>query len=310
MTPREPILREPDLGLLPGRGRTHRRPSGRERVVRCSGAARQDRRVGHDHLLPSGLGGAAPWRSDRGVHRTTGPWTPTEHAFLRHLERVGFDGAPRVVGEDDEGREILTFVEGDVLAAGPTWRPGTPTPWPAWAQTEACLAATGTLLRRFHDAAASFVLPEQPVWRRSGALALGVDEVVCHGDVGPHNTVYRDGAPVAFIDWDTIRPGHPLVEVGTAAWKYVPLGDDAHLARTDFASRPPLPRRLAIFARAYGVPGRDEVGAALHQAAMRSVDDLRWFPVSPAASAAALRRVADELAWLDGALHALVAELD
>ena len=271
---------------------------------------RQDRAVGDGHALPEGLGGVAAWRSGRGVHRATGPWTPTEHAFLRHLERAGFDGAPRVVGEDDAGREILTFVEGEVLAAGPTWRPGTPTPWPAWARTEACLAATGRLLRRFHDAAASFVLPARPVWRRSTALALGAGEVVCHGDIGPHNTVYRDGAPVAFIDWDTIRPGDPLVELGTAAWKYVPLGDDAYLAATDFTYRPQLPRRLAVFTQAYGVHGRDEVREALHQAALRSVDTLRYLPISPAEGAAALRRVAGELEWLDGAIGALVAELD
>lgn len=266
--------------------------------------------MGRDHQLPEGLGGVAAWRSARGVHRATGPWTPTEHAFLRHLEEAGFDGAPRVAGEDDAGREILTYVEGDVLAAGPAWRPGTPTPWPAWARTEACLAATGRLLRRFHDAAATFVPPERPVWRRSTALALGIDEAVCHGDIGPHNTVYRDGAPVAFIDWDTIRPGDPLVELGTAVWEYVPLGDDAYLAASDFPRRPPLPRRLAIFARAYGVHGRDEVRWALHQAALRSVDTLRYFPVGPAQGAEDLRRVAGELDWLESAMDALVAELD
>ena len=81
--------------------------------------------------LPQGLGGGSVWRSDRGVHRPTGPWTPTVHAFLRHLERVGFDGAPRVRGTEDMGHEILTFIEGDVLAAGPGWQPGNPTPWPS-----------------------------------------------------------------------------------------------------------------------------------------------------------------------------------
>jgi Tol biopolymer transport system component len=35
------------------------------------------------------------------------------HALLRHLESVGFEGAPRVVGFDDSGREVLTYVDGD-----------------------------------------------------------------------------------------------------------------------------------------------------------------------------------------------------
>ena len=73
--------------------------------------------------IPSGHGGAELWRSSEGVHRTTGPWTPTVQAFLVHLERVGFGGAPRLLWTDEAGREILTFVEGDVLrpdlATGP-----------------------------------------------------------------------------------------------------------------------------------------------------------------------------------------------
>ena len=46
------------------------------------------------------------------VRRGTGPWTPTVHALLRHLERVGFEGAPRVLGIDERGREVLSFVPG------------------------------------------------------------------------------------------------------------------------------------------------------------------------------------------------------
>src|SRR5262249_50614643 len=34
------------------------------------------------------------------------------HELLLHLERCGFDGAPRYLGVDDRGREILTFIEG------------------------------------------------------------------------------------------------------------------------------------------------------------------------------------------------------
>ena len=263
-----------------------------------------------ERRLPEGLGGVPAWMSDRGVHRPTGPWTPTVHALLRHLEAGGFDGAPRVVGTDDGGREVLTFIEGEVLAAGPAWRPGDPTPWPSWALTEECLVATARLLRGFHDAAATFVPSEGAVWRRYHVAALGAGEAVCHGDIGPHNTVYRGGLPVGLIDWDTIRPDDPLVEFGAAAWKYVPLGTDAYFAASDFPTRPALGRRLALFARAYGVDDRDTVRWALHQAKQRSVDATRYFPVTPAQAAAELRRVAADLEWLDAALVHLVAELD
>jgi len=203
--------------------------------------------MGGERQLPEGLGGGPVWRSDRGVHRPPGPWTPTVHAFLHHLEHVRFDGAPTVLGTDDAGREILTFIEGEVLAAGPSWRPGHSTPWPPWARTEECLFATARLLRSFHEAAATFTPPEGAVWRRHSAPVLGVGEIVCHGDIGPHNTVYRGGLPVAFIDWDTIRPDDPIIEFGAAAWKYVPLGNADYFEASDFPTQPALARRLAIF---------------------------------------------------------------
>jgi Ser/Thr protein kinase RdoA (MazF antagonist) len=232
------------------------------------------------------------------------------HAFLRHLEKVGFDGAPRPQGIDAEGREVLTFVEGDVLAAGSQWRPGMPTPWPDWAQSEECLIAAAQLLRSFHAAAATFTPPENATWRRYHVSALGPGEALCHGDIGPHNTVYRAGLPVALIDWDTIRPNDPIVEFGAAAWKYVPLGDDAYFESSDFRSRPPLAHRLALFARAYGVDDRNTVHWALHQSKQRSLDALRYFLISPAEGASELRRVASELDWLNGAANELLAELD
>ncbi len=55
------------------------------------------------------------------VVRDSGPWTPAVHALLRHLEDSGFKGAPRLVGSgfDSEGRETLTYIEGEVIDGGP-----------------------------------------------------------------------------------------------------------------------------------------------------------------------------------------------
>ena len=41
--------------------------------------------------------------------------------LLLHLESVGFDGAPRYLGTDDLGREVLTWIDGDVHSAVPAW---------------------------------------------------------------------------------------------------------------------------------------------------------------------------------------------
>jgi aminoglycoside phosphotransferase (APT) family kinase protein len=257
--------------------------------------------------LPQGHGGSELWRSDRGVHRTSGPWTPTVHAFLEHLHANGFAGAPVPLGLDADGREVLTYIDGEVLA-DPAWRPGTPTPWPAWAQSEDALVAAARLLRDLHAASAGFA-PEAPTWKQYEHRALLADEVVCHGDVGPHNTVYRDGLPVALIDWETIRPNHPLVELGIALWHYVPLGDDDYFAASGFGATPDLPHRVARFTDAYGCHDPAAVSWALQQAKQRSTDAMRYWPISAAQGAAYLRIVANDLAWLDARLADLVRDV-
>jgi hypothetical protein len=61
---------------------------------------------------------------DNVVHKRASPWTPTVHAVLRHLEESGFDGAPRALGFDNQGRERLTYLPGETI--------GDREPWPAW----------------------------------------------------------------------------------------------------------------------------------------------------------------------------------
>ena len=47
------------------------------------------------------------------VRRPVGPHTEAVDALLRHFEAVGFDGAPRALGRDERGRQVLSFVEGE-----------------------------------------------------------------------------------------------------------------------------------------------------------------------------------------------------
>jgi hypothetical protein len=76
------------------------------------------------------------------ILRAAGPWTPTVHAFLRHLEQVGYPGSPRVVGDgyDDQGREVPTYIQGRI--AHPH------------AYTDEGIFQVGQLLRALHDAIA------------------------------------------------------------------------------------------------------------------------------------------------------------
>lgn len=138
---------------------------------------------------------------------------------LRGLEVRGFEGAPRFIGADDEGRETVSFVPGDVLGS-------------ELLVTDAQLASHGRLLRRAHDALA-------------GTDVAGGAEVVCHGDAGPHNVVFRGDDAVALIDWEEAAPGERLTDVADVAWC---LLDE----RWQHGSPGAAARRIAIFCRGYG----------------------------------------------------------
>ena len=70
------------------------------------------------------------------VRRPYRPTSPATHALLRHLAIEGFGGAPRFLGVDSDGREVLSYLPGRAV---------TP-PYPAWALTDAALVSVATLL--------------------------------------------------------------------------------------------------------------------------------------------------------------------
>ena len=80
------------------------------------------------------------------VRRPQRPTSPATHALLRHLADVGFAGAPRFLGIDEQGREVLSYVAGTAV---------TP-PYPAWALTDAALVSVADLLRDYHRAVSGF----------------------------------------------------------------------------------------------------------------------------------------------------------
>jgi hypothetical protein len=181
------------------------------------------------------------------VRRVPGPASEAVHALLRHLESAGFSGAPRFVGSDDQNREILTFIPGHVAV-----RRGNE-PLPGYARSEATLKHLARLTREFHDATVGFEAPAGATW----SFLRGAprhQEVICHNDIGPWNTVFRRGRPVAIIDWDGAAPAPRMWDVAYAIYRFAPfVPDEICSAILGWGAPPDRLRRLQIFCSTYGV---------------------------------------------------------
>jgi Phosphotransferase enzyme family len=154
--------------------------------------------------------------------------------MLSYLHAAGFEGAPRPLGIDDRGREVLTFVPGTV-------------PWPDrfdLLEPDARLVQVAKLIRSFHDAVTGFVPLAGARWQVL-IPAEGTCDIIAHHDLAPWNLVI--GPRWAFIDWDLAAPGTRLWDVAYAVHGFVPLSANRRWQRRDAGSR------LRVFADAYGL---------------------------------------------------------
>ncbi|TDU90134.1 phosphotransferase family enzyme [Kribbella voronezhensis] len=184
------------------------------------------------------------------VRRTAGAWTPSVHALLAHLEAAGFSGAPRPLGVDADGREMVSFLAGQTV--------GNARPWPAWTHSSSALTDVARWLRRYHAAVADFVPPDDACWREGQGWQPGM--ILAHNDAAPYNAVWNVDGLVGFVDWDMAGPVRLELDVAWVAFSWTPLHASHVVAAegfTDFDSRLP---RLADFLREYGWQGTtDEI---------------------------------------------------
>ena len=189
---------------------------------------------------------------------------------LRHLEGVGFDGAPRYLGVDRQGRDVLSYIDGEVAGR----------PWPAWVADEDRLTSLARLLRRYHDAVEPLGVPDRvraiPMPTPDGLpeRVAGEHVLVGHRDITPENVVFRGGRAAALIDFDLLG-GTTRVEELTnlLLWwgPWMPPADRAPAMRdADPASR----ARLAL--DAYGLDDRSALVPVSVNLAERTWHLMRW----------------------------------
>jgi hypothetical protein len=236
------------------------------------------------------------------VRRQTGAHSGTIHEFLLHLENKGFP-APRYLGIDESGREILSFVEGE-----------TEFPSDLWTNEEPLVGCAG-LLRQFHDASLDFVPPDPASW---AYLYPGANQrqVICHNDFAPYNMVFRNGQPIAVLDFDLCGPGPRSRDLAYLAYWMTPLSFALSALRS-----PPVSdavsacRRLRLLCETYGGQRPLEILPMVSDVLHHMGDEAAATRMVGAEASGRLKSAghfdhwASEAAAFDGQLDRLIAEL-
>ena len=176
------------------------------------------------------------------VYRSGGPWVPAVQDLLRILREAGFGLAPEPLGIAADGREMISFLPGEVMLRE-NWRS------PMFGDT--VLEEAGAMLRDLHAATVDLSWPPETVWR-TGPAGKVPGQVIRHGDLGPWNVLWEGDRITGLIDWDFAVPGEPLTDLAQMALYFVPLRGEANALACGFDSTADLPRRLQVLCAAYG----------------------------------------------------------
>lgn len=181
----------------------------------------------------------APVLIGNAVHRVTTDSTETIHRLLNHLKVKGIDWIPEVRGFDDSGREILSFIHGEV-----------PHQMPRWVWSKENLITVARAMRQLHDATADFNFSDAH-WELPSSHPV---EVICHNDFAPYNCVFENGKFKGLFDFDMCSPGSRLWDIAYCAYRYIPLMPNRKNEISDeispFNSTEML-RRTEIFLKTY-----------------------------------------------------------
>ncbi len=181
------------------------------------------------------------------VRKPSTPATESVTSFLEYLNRAGFQSAPRPLGRDEKGRQILEYIPGTLCSTAPP-------------MTRAELIRLGSLIRELHDLSSAFTPSPNARW--DVVLTPDSEDLVCHNDLAPWNLI-RDKDRWVFIDWDGAGPGSRLWDLSYAAVGFVPFtpAGDIHREKLrlsalvagydlDRLARRQLPQTMARRARA------------------------------------------------------------
>jgi hypothetical protein len=121
------------------------------------------------------------------------------HNVLLWIEKKNPAIAPHFIGLAEDGREIITFLEGhspDNLGDRPLEQ----------------LYNAGKLIKTLHELLSDF----------PGCIQ---GQTVCHYDLSPCNFMFHDDIPYAVFDWDAAKIGEPMDDLAYAMWMWCDIGN-------------------------------------------------------------------------------------
>jgi thiamine kinase-like enzyme len=133
------------------------------------------------------------------VYRACCSNSPFVHKILKWIESKDSTIIPHFIGINDDGREIITFLEGQA-------------PKDLGDFSEKQLFEAGKLIKYLH-----IILADYPDCKKG--------QTVCHNDLSPCNFMFINDIPYAVFDWDAAAIGDPMDDLAYAVWMWCDIGN-------------------------------------------------------------------------------------
>lgn len=175
------------------------------------------------------------------IYRPAGPWSSQVQTFLSYLRKEGFLAAPEPFGFDNNGHEIVSFIDGEVSNYPLSFN----------AASIKALTSAAALLRDYHNASQNFLskyITDDTKWQLP---CRSPQEVMCHGDFAPYNVVLNGDMVVGIIDFDTCHPGPKEWDIAYALYRWSPFMNQDN--KDGFGSIEDQISRARLFCDAYGL---------------------------------------------------------
>ena len=165
------------------------------------------------------------------------------HLYLQFLEEKGMTGVPRFLGLDEQGREMLSYIQGETAESGLGFDP-------PCLHSDQAICEMARFMRKLHDISVDFV----PMAIKGGwtnpQLSEEKYETICHGDAAIWNFTVVKERIAGLFDFDQACPG-------TRAWDLtITLFSAVLVSCYDYEPskhEADTQRRIRLFFEAYGM---------------------------------------------------------